>query len=303
MSIKVESITDTPENVAAANAPAVLAETEVETPENDQSETEEAVASDADAVETDEDDQDGEEEAEQETKPKKKSGYVRKLEKKDAELAAKDREIELLKQLAEKGKPKEEKVEPEKVTKSADSKPDPDKFDTYADYTVALTEWALEQKEAKKTQEATEKAQKEKAQEIGKKFNERLNSFKEKTEDFDDVVEAGIKAGHKLDDSAQHAIIESELSAQLMYELAKNLPELERISKLSPLQQIKELGKIEARLSAPPEKEVKKQSTAPAPIKPVQAKGATVTKSLSDPNLTQREYEAIRRKQQQAKMA
>lgn len=300
MSIKVESTTDTPENVAAVNAVVPVVE-EVETPETDQPEPEEAVALEADAVETDEEDQDGEEV--DEAKPKKKSGYVRKLEKKDALIAAKDREIELLKQLHEKDKPKESKAEPEKVAKDTTGQPDPDKFDTFAEYTIALNEWVFDKKEAEKAQKATEKTQLEQQQELGRNFNKRLTEFKEKTEDFDDVVDAGMKAGHKLEDAAQHAIIESEFSAQIMYELAKNLPELERISKLSPTQQIKELGKIEARFTTEPVKEVKKQSNAPAPIAPIKAKGTTVIKSLNDPNLSQKEYEAIRRKQQQAKNA
>jgi hypothetical protein len=293
--IKVESITDTPENVAAVNAVVPVVE-EVETPEIESDEPAEDVALKADAPETDEDDSD-----EEEAKPKKKSGYVRKLAKKDELIAAKDREIELLKQLAEKGKPAE-KVELEKVAES-EGAPDPDKFDTVAEYTRALFKYErAEEKKAEAKAKADEDA-KAKQQELGNSFNKRLETFKETTEDFDDVVQLGIKSPHKLDPNAQYALIESEFSAQIMYQLAKDLPELERISKLSPTQQIKELGKLETRYTAEPVKEVKKQSNAPAPIAPIKAKGTTVTKSLTDPNLSQREYEAIRRKQQQAKNA
>jgi hypothetical protein len=299
MSIKVESITDTPENVAAVNAVVPVVE-EVETPEIESDEPVEAVAQDAEAEETDEDDSD-EEVDEQEAKPKKKSGYVRKLAKKDELIAAKDREIELLKQLADKGK-EPEKAEPVKVADS-DTTPDPDKFDTVAEYTRALFKYERAQEKKAEAQAKADEDAKAKQQELGASFNKRLETFKETTEDFDDVVQLGIKSPHKLDPNAQYALIESEYSAQIMYDLAKNLPELERISKLSPTQQIKELGKLETRYTTEPVKEVKKQSNAPAPITPIKAKGTTVTKSLSDPNLSQKEYEAIRRKQQQAKNA
>lgn len=300
MSIKVESATDSVENVAAVNAvvPPVV---EADETKEDQAGTEEAVAPDAEAVETDDEDQEGEE-VEQEDKPKKKkSGYVRKLEKKDELIAAKDREIELLKQLAEQGKSKD-KAEPKKVVDSSE-KPNPDNFESHSDYVEALTEWKIDQKDQKKTQESEANQAKQKAQEIGTAFKERLETFKEKHEDFDDLLEAATKPHLRLDDVAQHALIESEKSAELLYELAKNIPELERISKLSPIQQIKELGKIEARLTSEPVKEPKKQSTAPAPISTIKAKGATVTKSIYDPNLSQKEYEALRRKQQAGKTA
>lgn len=299
MSIKVESATDTVENVAAANAVVPPVEEKVETKENDQDEPEELVADVADADETDDDDQ---EEVEPEDKPKKKkSGYVRKLEKKDELIAAKDREIELLKQLAEKGNPKD-KAEPKKVADSS-AKPNPDNFESHSEYVEALTEWKIEQKEQLKTQEKAENEAKQKAKEVGQAFKERLETFKEKHEDFDDLLEAATKPNLRLDEAAQHALIESEKSAEMLYELAKNIPELERISKLSPIQQIKELGKIEARLTSEPVKEPKKQSTAPAPISPIKAKGATVTKSIYDPNLSQAEYEALRRKQKAGKTA
>ena len=101
--------------------------------------------------------------------------------------------------------------------------------------------------------------------------------------------------------------ITSEHGPALMYELAKNTKELERISKLSPIQAALEIGKLEAKItssskSAAPSVE-KKATKAPAPIDPVGGKGGSVKKSLSDPNLSQAEYEKLRREQMKAASA
>jgi hypothetical protein len=58
----------------------------------------------------------------------------------------------------------------------------------------------------------------------------------------------------------------------MAYYLGSNPKEAERISRLSPLSQAKELGKIEAKLSDNPP--VKKTSSAPAPIAPVTARSS-----------------------------
>jgi hypothetical protein len=71
------------------------------------------------------------------------------------------------------------------------------------------------------------------------------------------------------------AIKSSELATDMAYYLGSNLKEAERIFKLPPMMQIKELGKLEARLEAG-EPAVKKVSSAPAPIKPIAGAKTTV---------------------------
>ena len=65
----------------------------------------------------------------------------------------------------------------------------------------------------------------------------------------------------------------SDIGPDMAYYLGSNPKEAERISRLSPLQQAKELGKIEAKLADNPP--VKKTSNAPAPIAPVTARSSS----------------------------
>jgi hypothetical protein len=68
----------------------------------------------------------------------------------------------------------------------------------------------------------------------------------------------------------------SDVGPDVLYWLGTNPKEANRISRLGPILQAKEIGKIEASLtSAPP---VRKSSTAPAPIAPVtpRASGGSV---------------------------
>ena len=62
----------------------------------------------------------------------------------------------------------------------------------------------------------------------------------------------------------------SDLGPDLAYWLGSNPKEADRISRLSPLLQAREIGKIEAKITAEPVQ--KKTSTAPDPIRPVTAR-------------------------------
>ena len=64
----------------------------------------------------------------------------------------------------------------------------------------------------------------------------------------------------------------SDVGPDMAYYLGSNPKEADRISRLSPFMQAKEIGKIEAKLSDNPP--VKKTSSAPAPIAPVTARGS-----------------------------
>ena len=64
----------------------------------------------------------------------------------------------------------------------------------------------------------------------------------------------------------------SDIGPELAYYLGSNPKEADRISRMTPLGQAKEIGKIEAKLaSAPP---IKKTTSAPAPISPVTARSS-----------------------------
>lgn len=85
----------------------------------------------------------------------------------------------------------------------------------------------------------------------------------EKYDDFDEVV-------GELKPIAPWAValMEAENGEEIAYFLGKNLKDIQRIASLSPTAQIREIGKLEAKLAAEPPKP-KTPSKAPAPINPV----------------------------------
>jgi len=110
--------------------------------------------------------------------------------------------------------------------------------------------------------------------EEAKRQAELLESFHEREEEarnkYDDFEQVAYNPKLPITNEMAQTIQASEVGPDMAYYLGSNPKEAERISRLSPLSQAKELGKIEAKLVDNPV--VKKTSSAPAPIAPVTAR-------------------------------
>lgn len=267
--------------------------------------------SDSDTEQTDEEIKDEKPEAESEQseeeqgdesekdKPKKKGGFQRRIDKLNARISAREQELEYWKSQALKQGASEEK--PKNVeSKPNDGRPVADDFENHSDYLEALIDWKAEQK-IKERDLKQKKEQAESEQEkLVREHAERVQSFSKEVEDFQEVLSEVDDVPVSL--TFQELILASENGPKLMYELAKNREEFERINKLSPLAAARELGKFEAKISKSTEvkPEIKKTTKAPNPITPVGSKGGHVDKSIYDESLSQKEYEALRAKQRKA---
>jgi hypothetical protein len=98
-------------------------------------------------------------------------------------------------------------------------------------------------------------------------YHEREEQAREKYEDFEQVA---YNPNLRITDVMAETIQASEIGPDLAYFLGANPKEADRISRLSPFLQAKEIGKIEAKLSDNPP--AKKTTSAPAPIAPVTAR-------------------------------
>lgn len=116
-------------------------------------------------------------------------------------------------------------------------------------------------------------------------YEERADKFREAHDDFDQVV--GDQS-LQITDVMAEAIFASDIGPEVAYYLGTNPKTAERISKLSPFLQAKEIGRIEAKLAEAPPPAAKKTSSAPAPISPVTAR-STVSPvfDTTDPRSTQ----------------
>lgn len=168
----------------------------------------------------------------------------------------------------------QEKAQPQ----TADVKPE--QFASTDEYVEALAE--------RKAQEKLHaQAENRRIAEAEEKFSQAEEAAREKYDDYEDVVTRNY--GLHLTPLMADVIKQSDIGADIAYHLGSHPKESDRIAKLPPLLQAKEIGKLEAKLvNAPPEPT--KLSKAPPPISPVKAKSSSVTTyDLDDP----RSYEQL----------
>jgi Arc/MetJ-type ribon-helix-helix transcriptional regulator len=306
MTIQVTS--NQPEVQAAApveQPPSAPAENQPEQNPSPESDPEETEAEEAKDESEDESAQSEESNDAEKDKPKKKSGYQRRIDKLNARYSEERKAREALEhrlaQLERSGEPKGEKVEAKAPT---DGEPNPDDFENHSDYVKAVIRWDREQADKTAKAEAEKQRLEREHAELHKSHFDREKSFAEKHDDYLDVISEIAEI--PISAAFEHIIVSSENGPELMYELAKNPKEFERLAALNPIALAREIGRIESRLTKaaePPKVEPKKLTQAPKPIDPVGGSKGSVQKSLSDPSLTQAEYEAIRRKQIAARKA
>ena len=144
--------------------------------------------------------------------------------------------------------------------------PAPDDFENAQAYAEALAnqraQELLAQREAAQQQAA-----------LLESYKDREEEARDRYEDFEQVA---YNPNLPVTDVMAQAIQASDIGPEVIYYLGSNPKEASRISRLSPVLQAKEIGKIEVNLTSNPP--VKKTSTAPAPLAPV-----TATRSNSGP--------------------
>ena len=136
----------------------------------------------------------------------------------------------------------------------------PEQFASNEDYVEALADQRAEQKIA-------EREQRKQQAEMLETYHDKEEEVRAKYDDFEQVA---YNPNLPITTVMAQSIQASDNGPEVAYHLGANPREAERISRLSPIMQAKEIGKIEAQLAANPP--VKKTSNAPAPISPVSAR-------------------------------
>jgi len=140
---------------------------------------------------------------------------------------------------------------------------EPLKADDFADapsYADALAERKAQELLAKRDAEAERAATLD-------AYHDREEEARNKYDDFEQVA---YNPKLPVTETMAQTIQATENGPDVIYYLGSNPKEAERIARLSPLLQAREIGKIEANLGSNPP--AKKTSTAPAPIAPVTAR-------------------------------
>lgn len=137
-----------------------------------------------------------------------------------------------------------------------------DKFESVEAYAEALAtqkaEQLLQQRELERQQAA-----------VVESYHEKEEQARDKYDDFEQVA---YNPSLKISTVMAQTIQASEIGPDIAYFLGSNPKEADRISRLSPFLQAKEIGKIEAKVAASPP--TRKPSSAPAPIQPVAARAS-----------------------------
>ena len=170
----------------------------------------------------------------------------------------------------------------------------PDQFESTEAYADALAYQKAEELIAKR--------------EAAKQQSQVLESYHDLEEEartkYDDFEQVAYNPKLPVTNVMAETIQSSEIGPELAYYLGSNPKEAERISRMTPLSQAKEIGKIEAKLvSAPP---VKKTTSAPAPISPVTARSSgspafDTTDPRSDKTMTASQWIEAERVRQRKK--
>lgn len=139
--------------------------------------------------------------------------------------------------------------------------PPVDQFESVDAYADALAERKAEELLAKREAERQR-------MDLVEAYHDREEDARSKYEDFEQVA---YNPKLPITSVMAETIQMSEVGPDLAYYLGSNPREADRISKLTPYSQAKEIGKLEAKLASEPV--LKKTTSAPPPIAPISGRG------------------------------
>ncbi|MDD5688474.1 MAG: hypothetical protein PHE88_11665 [Elusimicrobia bacterium] len=151
------------------------------------------------------------------------------------------------KYLKEQLESQQQRREPEQSS----GEPKPEHFKTYEEYIDKLTDWKVDQKLAQAQQKTAQQRDAEAQQEYEATAGEKLRKGIDKFDDYEEVVES-IPAQYITVPMTQ-AIAESDAAAAIAYYLGNNHKEAAEIARMTPVQQVKAIDRLEAKLKAPPQ--------------------------------------------------
>ena len=148
----------------------------------------------------------------------------------------------------------------EQAARAAPADVYPEDYVSTEDYADALAERKAEELLARR-EAARQQA------ELQGAYHDREEAARDKYDDFEQVA---YNPNLPVTEFVAQSIQASDIGPDVLYYLGSNPKEADRIARLAPILQAKEIGKLEASLSSNPP--VKRTSTAPAPIAPVTAR-------------------------------
>jgi len=154
-----------------------------------------------------------------------------------------------------------EREQSRKTPQPVSELPPVDQFESVDAYAEALAERKAEELLARREAERQK-------MDLVEAYHDREEDARSKYEDFEQVA---YNPKLPITEVMAETIQMSDVGPDLAYYLGSNPREAERISKLTPYSQAKEIGKLEAKLASEPV--LKKTTSAPPPIAPISGRG------------------------------
>lgn len=200
-----------------------------------------------------------------ESQPSRPSSRQRRIDKLTRENAELQRRLEALTPQA--APPPAAPVE----TPAAAGRPVLKDFQTLEEYTEALTEWKINQREAAQQAEHEKRAAQAAAKALQDSWSAKDAAAAKAHPDYRELMDATeIPEGPGVL-AARQALLEEDNGAEILYWLASRPAELKRIAALPPTKAVLEIGKLAVALTSPssPENHKPKVTSAPRPPAPL----------------------------------
>ena len=207
-----------------------------------------------------------------------------KLEKRFSEItkqreAAREeakREREARESLEAKVAELERRTQPQQRVDALDEEPKPEQFNDAFEYARALAEYSAEQALKNRDRVELEKKYQAEHDKLIEVWNDRLEATKKELPDYQDMIES---SDVMVSDQVRDALLESDAGPRILYHLAENPDYAEKLSKMTVISALREIGKLEARFEKTETKPVVR-SKAPAPINPLRATGGSMDTTI-----------------------
>lgn len=253
-------------NAAVAKIKAAETNENSEVPADDATEQEDDEAEDSE--DTSSEDEENTDETEQTRKPKR--GMLKRIEKLVEEKAELKRQLEAAYK-ADKVAEVKDKIA-DAIDKSSTfeaPKPKFADFETLEDYTEALTEWKLDKREHDRQVEAQKKEVLQAHTEAVSTWHEKEAEVKKEFSDYAKVVNIDVLTDVNPSDAAKAFLSECDVGPKVLYTLLSDKETAAQFKKVSPVQQVKMLTKIEMSLEDTPseKKTITTVTKAPTPPK------------------------------------
>ena len=168
-----------------------------------------------------------------------------------------------------------------------DAKPQANQFTDAFEYAEALSEWSAENALRQRDNQEAQKKQQADRDKMATSWKDRQATFEVKQPDYQEMIASSEVS---VSDPIRDAILESDMGPELLYHLAENPEIAQSWATKSIITSLRELGKLEAKLSIDKPAAVDpapKPSKAPTPITPIKGSNAPMENLVdSDGNFT-----------------